>query len=324
MASRQRAGDMAVAPVASDERPDGAGPLRGNPESLPWGKAAAAGPGPPRAGPHVFGVGSELAPGLAVLAHRRRGKDLDTYECWSRTHNCRCFVKALRPDRLESPARRRLVREARLLLSFAHPHLIRAYELLPTGVDGSPLLLLETTDGPTLDERVREGGRLPLRDLVVLGRHLCSVVGYLHQHHYLHLDIQSSNVITDGDRTRLSDLGWARRPGRITRGWGTSYQISPEQARGGRLTSAADVWGVGLMLYEAATGHHPFQPPLSYDGPRLVRFLQLTTAAPPVQSLRQLPAAVGRALDACLEVCPSDRPTLTELDACLATAADLS
>ncbi|HWJ53426.1 MAG TPA: serine/threonine-protein kinase [Propionibacteriaceae bacterium] len=259
-----------------------------------------------------------------MLAHRRRGKDLDIYECWSRARNRCCFVKALRPDRLESPARRRLVREARLLLSFAHPHLIRAYELLPAGVDGSPLLLLEPLDGPTLDQRLREGGRLPVRDLVILGRHLCSVVGYLHRHHYLHLGIQASTIIADGDRTRLIDLSWARRPGRITRGWGTSYQISPEQARGGRLTTAADVWGVGLMLYEAATGHHPFQPSLSFDGPRLVRFRQLSTVAPPVQSLRQLPVAVGTALDACLQVCPSDRPTLTELDACLAAAADPS
>jgi serine/threonine protein kinase len=259
-----------------------------------------------------------------VLAHRRRVKDLDTYECWSRTRNCCCLVKALRPDRLESPARRRLVREARLLLSFVHPHLIRAYEFLPAGVDGSPLLLLETIDGPTLDQRLREGGRLPLRDLVILGRHLCAVVGHLHQHHYLHLDIQASNVIADGNRTRLIDLSFARRPGRITRGWGTSYQISPEQARGGRLTGAADVWGVGLVLYEAATGHHPFLPQLSYGSPGRVRFLQLTTVAPPVRSLRQLPAAVGTALDACLEICPSTRPTLTELDTCLATAVDLS
>jgi serine/threonine protein kinase len=93
--------------------------------------------------------------------------------------------------------------------------------------------------------------------------------------------------------------------------------MSPEQSRGGQLTSATDVWGVGLVMYQAATGHHPFLPPAGHETCGRVRFLQLTTAAPRVRSLRRLPAAVGTTLDACLEVRPSDRPTLGELDACL-------
>jgi serine/threonine protein kinase len=128
------------------------------------------------------------------------------------------------------------VREARLLLSFTHPHLVRAFELLQAAAGQLPVLLLEPIVGPTLDQRLWHGGRLPLRDLILLGRQLCSVVGYLHDHRYLHLDIQCTTIVFDGDRARLVDLSSARRPGRITRGWGTSYQISPEQARGGKLT----------------------------------------------------------------------------------------
>ena len=188
--------------------------------------------GPPRAGPYVFGVESELAPGLQVLASRRRGKDLDTYHCWSRTWNCHCFVKALRPDRLESPARRRLVREARLLLTFAHPNLVRAYELLQAGTGESPLLVLESIAGPSLEHRLRVGGRLPLRDMVMLGRHLCSVMRYLQDHRYLHLDIQPSNIITDGSRARLIDLSSARRPGRITPGWAHATRSLPSMPAG--------------------------------------------------------------------------------------------
>jgi serine/threonine protein kinase len=255
-----------------------------------------------------------------VLAHRRRGNDFDTYDCWSWTRNCSCYVKALRPDRLESPVRRQLVREARLLLSFAHPNLIRAYEFLQVAADEPPLLLLETIPGRTLDQRLRDAARLPLPDIVLLGRHLCSVVTYLHDHRYLHLDISPRTIVADADRIRLVDLSSARRPGRIIQGWGPTAQISPEQARGGRLTRAADVWGVGLVLYEAATGHRPFSPP--YRTPGRVRFLQLTTAAPPVRSLRRLPAVVGTALDACLEALPTNRPTLAELDASLAIVAD--
>jgi serine/threonine protein kinase len=147
-------------------------------------------------------------------------------------------------------------------------------------------------------------------------------VNYLHDHSYLHLAISPRTIVADRDRARLVDLSSARRPGRIVQGWGVPAQISPEQARGGRLTRAADIWGVGLVLYQAATGHHPFSRP--YRTPGRVRFLQLTTVAPPVRSLRRLPAVVGTALDACLEVLPANRPTLDELDACLATVAELS
>ncbi len=76
------------------------------------------------------------------------------------------------------------------------------------------------------------------------------------------------------------------------------------------------------MLYQAATGLRPFQQPLQDRTAGRVRFLQLTTPAPPVRSLRRLPAVVGTALDACLEVCRSARPTLAELDACLARITD--
>ena len=324
MAPRQPTADLAMVGSSSD-LPGGSGRRAGRPELLPWRKAATAGPGPDtRAGPGILPVGSEIAPDLQVLAHWRRGEDLDTYECWSWSRNCSCLVKALRPDRLHSPARRRLAREARLLLSFSHPQLIRAYEVAEADSGGSPLLALETVTAPTLNHRLLYAGPLPLRDLILLGRQLCSVLGYLHDHGYLHLGIESSSVVFERGWARLIDLSSTRRPGRITRGWGTSYQISPEQARGGKLTRAADVWGVGLVLYEAATRYRPFQRPPAYGTSSRVRFLQLSTTAPPVRSLRRLPTAVATIVDGCLELQPHDRPTLAELDACLATVAGVS
>jgi serine/threonine protein kinase len=263
-------------------------------------------------------VGWELAPGLQVLAHRGRDGDLDIYDCWNTSDSCCCLVKTVRADRLNSPARRRLQREARLLRSLRHPQLIRAYDVAETATSGSPLLVLEAVAEPTLNQQLLHLGPLPLADLVALGRQLCSALEYLHGHGYLHLGVESSTIVFDRQRARLIDLGSARRPGRITRGWGTSYQISPEQARGGRLTTAADVWGAGLVLYEAATRYRPFQRPPAYGTSSRVRFLQLTTTAPPVRLLRRLPTAFATIVDACLAIQPQDRPTLAELDACLA------
>ena len=87
-------------------------------------------------------AGERLARGYEVIAHLRRGRDLDVYDVWSQERDCRCVAKAPRPDRRASTStRRRLRHEGRLLLSLAHPHIVRAYELIerPDGyyvVDG--------------------------------------------------------------------------------------------------------------------------------------------------------------------------------------------
>jgi serine/threonine protein kinase len=266
-----------------------------------------------------YEAGQEIAPGIRVLEHLRRGADLDVYDCWSLARYSRCFVKTVRPDRAQSRGtRRRLVREGRLLLSFTHPHLVRAYDLVDEGPPNLPVLVLETLTGATLSHLLRRGRRLPLRDVAFLGRQLCSAIRYLHDHGYLHLDLKPSNIIAEGGRARVIDLSLARRPGRRTRGGrGTSTHMSPEQARGGELTTAADVWGVGLVLYEAVTGHRPFDDPRT--GSTSARsYLQLTRSAPPVRTLRRLPTALATALDACLADLPAARPTLAELDDCLA------
>ncbi len=79
------------------------------------------------------------------------------------------------------------------------------------------------------------------------------------------------------------------------------------------------------MLYEAATGHHPFLPPLAYDRPAHGPLPAADDRRSPGPVAPPAPRhAVGTALDACLEVRPSDRPTLTELDACLATVVEPS
>jgi eukaryotic-like serine/threonine-protein kinase len=263
--------------------------------------------------------GQEIAPGIQVLEHLRRGTDLDVYDCWSSTRYCRCFVKTVRPDRAHSRGtRRRLVREGRLLLSFTHPHLVRAYDLIDEGPPSVPVLVLETLTGATLSHLLRGGRRLPLTDVAFLGRHLCSAIRYLHDHGYLHLDLKPSNIISDGGRARVIDLSLVRRPGKKTRGGrGTSTHMSPEQARGGELTTAADVWGIGLVLYEAATGYRPFDDDQA-DSSSAHSYLQLTRPAPAIRTLRRVPAPLGKALDACLLDSPAARPTIAELDDCLA------
>lgn len=274
--------------------------------------------------PALYQRGHPIAPGYQVIEHMRRGADYDTYDAWSEARYCRCFIKTLRPDRVDdTSAIRRLRTEAKLLLSFTHPHLVRAYEFLQPADGHPPVLVIETLTGCTLGYLLAGGGRLATRDLAYLGQHVCAALRYLHDRGYLHLDIKPGNIIASEGRARVIDLSLARHPGRHHGGNGTPVAMAPEQIRGGLLGPAVDVWGLGLVLYEAATGVHPFdrvEPAgdrsiSNEDDPR--HYPQLDARAPFVRTRRRLPRPFADMIDRCLEPAQEQRPSLSELTAVL-------
>ena len=245
--------------------------------------------------------------GYELLERLNRGLEIDVYDAWSEERGCRCVLKTLRPEsRADAGARRRLRAEGRLLLSLTHPHIARAYELLT--VDGAPVLVLETLGGATLSWMVGEGKvRLTAEDLCHLGLQLASAIAYLHRGGRLHLDLKLSNVISDNGIARVIDLNLARAPGRVPKGYGTAQYLAPEQARGGRVDEAADVWGIGATLFAAATAKRPF----GASGAE-----QLERRAEPLRRMRRgLPTPFTDVVDACLEPAPADRPAVADVDA---------
>ncbi len=126
--------------------------------------------------------------------------------------------------------------------------------------DTEPVIVLQTLTGSTLSALIQsehpEG--MPPGDVRVLGRQLCSVLHYLHGHGQLHLDLKPSNIVCTGGIAVVLDLGLAQPPGTCSAGSGTPEYMAPEQATGGRVDAATDLWGLGGVLYRAVTGHRPF------------------------------------------------------------------
>jgi serine/threonine protein kinase len=212
-----------------------------------------------RSGPPPLAAGAEVAPGYTVIEHLSRGRALDVYDAWSSTRGTRCIVKVLRPDREDDrPATRRLLAEGRLIRRLCHPHIVRGYEVL---TEPRTAVVMETLTGQTVAHLIEESDpRLPVRDIAHLGLHVGSAIRYLHAAGWLHLDLKPSNIVAEAGRAVLIDMSVARRPGRAGGGVGTWCYMAPEQVRGGGLGPAADVWGLGVVLYEALTGQAAFDP----------------------------------------------------------------
>lgn len=268
-------------------------------------------------GPPPLEAGALLAPGYRVLAHLRRGGDLDVYDLWSEERGCRCVGKTIRPDRrVKRSARLRLMREGRLLLRLTHPHIVRAYELL-----GDPdfVLILETLPGETLARLIeRQQMRMRVLDAAQLGLHLCSAIGYLHCNGVLHLDLKPSNIVASHGMAKVLDLSLARAPGHHRGGSGTPGYMAPEQIIGGQLGPPADVWGIGATLYEAVTGEPPCDAGDETEDTN--RDISREICQPdPVARSRRLPKPLAAAIDRCLSLDPANRPTVAELTAFLET-----
>lgn len=274
-------------------------------------------------GPPTHEPGTEIVPGYRVVAHLRRGEDLDVYDVWSERRACRCIAKTLRPDRVQKQkARARLLREGRLLQRLTHPHIVRVYEVI---ANPDPLLIEEALPGETLSHLIdRQQTWLRAPDVAVLGTHLCSAIGYLHASGWLHLDIKPSNIVSSHGLAKVLDLSLARKPGRTRGGSGTPGYMAPEQVVGGEIGAFTDVWGIGATLYEAATGVEACDclddsaPDSGSGGARWD-----VCAPDPVRRLRRLPPPLAKAIDAALRLAPRDRPSIAELSERLAASVGL-
>ena len=269
-------------------------------------------------------AGETLAPGYTIVGHIHQSNNYDVYDVFSEERACRCIAKTPRQDHLgREETRHGLLREGALLEGLTHPHIARLYEKIEGSV---PVLILETLTGETLAHLVDTSPRrLPIKDIAHLGLHLCSAIHYLHGRGILHLDLKPSNIVSERGMAKILDLSIARPPGPARKGAGTTQYMAPEQIRGDVVTPATDVWGIGAVLFEAATAEPPFN---AYEdetvsgsttgsggatdaGPE--EYEQLTRRADPVRAHRRVPPAFGRAIARCLDPDPAERPTLPDL-----------
>ena len=275
-------------------------------------------------------AGTEIAPGYAVIEHLRRGNDLDVYDAWSHERRARVAIKMLRGDRAHKVgARQALITEGELLERFTHPHIVRAYETLRRPL---PAVVMETLSGATLSALIEEEPAPDAEGVAHLGLQIASALDYLHSHRLVHLDLKPSNLIGEAGRVKLIDLSLAQAPGPVRAGRGSYHYLSPEQARGDAVDTAADVWGIGAVLFEVATGEAPYDDDPdaftevesasgTYSEAAPDRYPQLERAPRRPEDVGRIDPELASVIADCLHLQPAKRPSLDGLMARLEVIA---
>jgi tRNA A-37 threonylcarbamoyl transferase component Bud32/tetratricopeptide (TPR) repeat protein len=222
---------------------------------------------PARPPPDSVGEGTQLGPyriqrelgrgGMGTVFLAQRADD---------TFQKRVALKVVSRGLESSVVLERFTAERRILASLEHPNIARLIDA-GTTPDGRPWFAMDYISGQPLTHwcRTRE---LSLQQRVELMRRVCLAVQFAHQRLVVHRDLKPSNIlVSDDGEPHLLDFGLARVLSEDDAGqrtetqhrWLTPDYSSPEQIRGERVTTSADVHGLGLLLYEVLTGVHPLR-----------------------------------------------------------------
>ena len=156
---------------------------------------------------------------------------------------------------------RRFMREASVAAQLNHPHIATVYEV--TQVDGYPVIAMEFVPGVSLAEVIRTEGALDAGRVSRIVEQVASALDYAHSRGLIHRDVKPGNVIVaPGDQTKLTDFGVAQALGEYDASSrsivvGTLAYMSPEQVKGEQTGPASDVYSLGIVAYQALTGHSP-------------------------------------------------------------------
>jgi serine/threonine protein kinase len=202
--------------------------------------------------------------------------------------------------------RDRFLRERRILASLDHPHIARLIDGGATE-DGRPYFVMEFVDGEPITDYCRRR-ELTLDKKLKLFRDVCSAVQHAHQKLVVHRDLKPSNIMVTsshngkGGAPKLLDFGIAKLltpdPGEAVTRTETAVRLmtpdyaSPEQVRGGAVTTATDVYSLGVTLYELLTARRPYQFE-TYSPLEIERAICDTEAPPPSEAVRQHAGVAG-------------------------------
>jgi eukaryotic-like serine/threonine-protein kinase len=246
-------------------------------------------------------IGTKLSPHIIVAGIVDQESVNPVYLVWDQRDWC---PKACKLFDTDSEAKH----EASLLSSFSHPNIARCF-----GSEKPGLMLMEFLEGPTLSHYIgaQKNKWLSIGNAMRVAIYIGSALAHMHRCGYLHLDVKASNIMIVRSRPVLIDLGTASKinAGKPTSITGTDTYMSPEQCLRERLTTASDVFALGVLLFRMLTGEFPFVQKRGVKS-----FAQLRDQALSLRKIRPgVPLALEKLVYQCLARDAKQRPTLEVL-----------
>ena len=223
------------------------------------------------------------------------------------------FLEALPTG--SSASHERVLQEARAISALNHPNICTVYEV--GEIDGKPYIAMEFVEGRPLTMEIPATG-IGLEQVERYGMQLADALGHAHSRGIIHRDLKSANVIvTPQGRLKVLDFGISRRlePGkgsdettRFDQSWesqhtftGTLPYVAPEVLKGEEGDARSDIWSLGVLLYEMASGRRPFRGATAFELSAAILRERVPMITPP------LPPILQSVIDRCLDKDPGQR-----------------
>ncbi|MBI4499850.1 MAG: protein kinase [Gemmatimonadetes bacterium] len=265
-----------------------------------------------------------LAPGIHVLRPLGAGGMGSVYLGRDPALKRSVAIKVLTHALAQDPvARARFTREAEAAAAVSHPHVVSVYQVGELAPSGVPYLVMQFVEGPTLQGVLHEGEALPEPRVRRIVGEVASALATAHAHGLVHRDIKPGNIMLDQESGRAVVLDFgisAVLEKRKVRGEekltatgtsiGTPMYMSPEQAAGDAVTDRSDVYSLGVVAFELATGRPPF---IESSAMGLIA-AHMKEAPPDLHSLRgDLDPQLADLVNRCLAKDPLQRPSAADV-----------
>lgn len=265
-------------------------------------------------------IGKVLGDRYEIIEEVGVGGMAKVYKALDTVLNRYVAVKVLKNEYMEDQDfLRKFAMEAQSAASLTHANIVSVFDVGSSYVDGRKYnyIVMEYVDGKTLKDIIDEKQILPIEDIVNYGVQIASALECAHKNGIIHRDIKPHNMLIDkSNNLKATDFGIARISSSATLTYtstvlGTVHYISPEQAKGKFIDEKSDIYSLGVVLYQIATGEVPFDAPNAVG--IALKHIQ-DPLVPPINLRHDLPQGLNDIIVKAMAKDPNDRfKSATEL-----------
>nr|MBQ4319452.1 serine/threonine protein kinase [Clostridia bacterium] len=218
-------------------------------------------------------------------------------------------VKMLKDDIAgDAQSVKRFINESKAVSMLNHPNIVKIFDVSVR--ENLKYIVMERVEGITLKNYITQKGALPLKEILNISEQILNALEHAHSKGIIHRDIKPQNImLLKNGRIKVTDFGIAKLPNAETvtmtdKAIGTVFYISPEQASGKAIDPRSDLYSLGVVMYEMATGMLPF----TADSPVSVALMQVSAQPkPPRERMPSIPVGLEQVILGAMEKKPERR-----------------